>query len=510
MPAADDPGDAAPPADRAGADDRAGANDRAGTADRARAGAPTAAIQRVYGDFGFAAVPSAAADHAASAGEAPRQPAQPTGQRTWPSWPARLWHGRVRAAGELSALAVLLQVFIPFALGHYLSWLLRTVNAMLAPQMLQAAQLTPAQLGTLTSTYFLAFALAQLPVGLALDRHGPRRVQAVMLLIAAAGTYAFAQSQSFTQMAIARSMMGLGLAACFMAAMKAISTWISPKKAPSVQGYLIAAGGLGAATATLPVRLALHYTDWRGIFTGLAICCAAHAAVITLLAPTAPPAPLKPASRQALKEIFTHKAFRDTAALVLIPHTVYFGIQGLWISRWLADTAYLDQQSIAWLLYLGMVGVIFGAIAVGMLTEWAAKQGRQPIDLAALGIAAFVILQCAMIAAWRPAMPMLAVAFMLVGTITGIEYTIVAQSVPPALMGRTSTCLNLLIFTGAFAVQAGFGAIVACWPAGPAGRAPAQAYQCAFAVLVLLQLPGLLHYLHARYRAHREASRSIR
>ena len=427
-----------------------------------------------------------------------------------PSWATRFWQGRVRAPGELSAVAVVLQVFIPFALGHYLSWLLRTVNAMLAPQMLQAAQLTPAQLGTLTSTYFLAFALAQLPVGLALDRHGPRRVQAIMLLIAAAGTYAFAQSQSFTQMAIARGIMGLGLAACFMAAMKAISTWISPQKAPSVQGYLIAAGGLGAATATLPVRLALHYTDWRGILTALAICCAALAAAIMLIAPTAPPAAPKPLSRQALKEIFKHKAFRDTAALVLIPHTVYFGSQGLWISRWLADTAYLDQQAIAWLLYLGMAGVIFGAIAVGMLTEWAASHGRQPIDLAALGIAAFVIIQCAMIVGARPAMPMLAVAFMLVGTITGIEYAIVAQSVPPALMGRTSTCLNLLIFTGAFAVQAGFGAIVACWSAGPAGRAPAQAYQCAFAVLVLLQLPGLLHYLRTRYRAHREAYRSIR
>jgi MFS family permease len=423
---------------------------------------------------------------------------------------AQLWRGRVCAPGQLSAAAVLFLVFMPFASGHYLSWLLRTVNAMLAPQMMHDAHLTGAQLGTLTSTYFLAFAIAQLPVGLALDRYGPRRVQFLMLLLAAAGTIAFAHSQNFVQMAIARGVMGLGLAACFMAAMKAISTWISPQKAPSIQGYLIAAGGLGAATATLPVRLALHYTDWRGIFTALAVCCAILAAAILLLAPSAPPARPAPLTRQALAEIFAHKAFRDTAALVLIPHTIYFGVQGLWISRWLADTAYLDQQSIAWLLYLGMVAVIFGAIAVGMLAEWAGKHGRQAIDVAALGIALFVAIQCGLVIGWRPSLPLLAVAFMLAGTITGIEYTIVSQSVPPALMGRTSTCLNLLIFTGAFAVQAGFGAVVTCWPAGPGGRAPAAAYQCAFAVLILLQLPGLLHYLRARYRARREAGQSIR
>lgn len=454
--------------------------------------------------------PSLAAGRRSAAHDVGADGRQVEARREERNWLAQLWRGRVRAPGELSGCAVLLLVFIPFALGHYLSWLLRTVNAMLAPQMLQAAHLTPAQLGTLTSTYFLAFAIAQLPVGLALDRHGPRRVQACMLLLAAAGTWAFACSQNFTQMAIARSVMGLGFAACFMAAMKAISTWISPQKAPSVQGYLIAAGGLGAASATLPVRLALHYTDWRGIFIALAICCALLAAAIMLLAPAAPTTAPRPLTRQALKEIFTHQAFRNTAALVLIPHTVYFGIQGLWIGRWLVDTAYLDQQSIAWLLYLGMVGVIFGAIAVGMLTEWAAKHGRQPIDIAALGIALFILIQCGMISAWRPTQPALAVGFMLVGTITGIEYTIVAQSVPPALMGRTSTCLNLLIFSGAFAVQAGFGAIVACWPAGPAGRAPAPAYQYAFAVLVLLQLPGLAHYLYARFRAQREAGRAIR
>ena len=60
-------------------------------------------------------------------------------------------------------MAVLCLVFIPYALGHYLSCLLRTVNAILAPQLMAAATLTPAELGVLTSAYFFAFALFQLP-----------------------------------------------------------------------------------------------------------------------------------------------------------------------------------------------------------------------------------------------------------------------------------------------------------------------------------------------------------
>jgi predicted MFS family arabinose efflux permease len=410
-------------------------------------------------------------------------------------WTRILWTGRPRLPGELPAAAVLCLVFLPFALGHYLSCLLRIINAVLAPQLVAAAALTPAQLGLLTSAYFLAFAAAQLPVGLALDRFGPRRVQGVMLLVAATGTLAFAGSTTFAQMVSARTVMGLGLAGCFMAAVKAVSTWISPARLPSVQGYMIAAGGLGAASSTLPVRLALQHMDWRWIFIWLAAACVLTAAAILVLTPTPPPAPPRPFQRRMLAEIAGHPRFREVAALVLVPHMVFFGVQGLWIGRWLHDVAKLDEHAVAWLLYLSMAAVIFGAIAVGMLTEWAARHGVPPLSLAAAGVAVFIVVQSGFLFGWAPSFPMLSVLFTLVGTITGIEYAIVAQSMPRTLTGRASTCLNLMIFLGAFAVQAGFGLVLGMWQPDAASRFPAAAYQTAFGVLIAAQLPGLCGFV---------------
>jgi hypothetical protein len=95
---------------------------------------------------------------------------------------------------------------------------------------------------------------------------------------------------------------------------------------------------------------------------------------------------------------------------------------------------------------------------------------------------------------------MLSVMFTLVGTITGIEYTIVAQAMPAHLTGRASTCLNLLIFTGAFLVQAGFGQVVGLWQPDAAQHYPAIAYEAAFFALVLLQLPGLVWFACSRRR----------
>jgi MFS family permease len=414
--------------------------------------------------------------------------------------PLRWWRGRERVPGTLSGPAVLLLVFIPFALGHYLSWLLRSVNAMLAPQLVAQAGLTPAQLGMLTSTYFLAFAVAQLPVGMALDRYGPRRVQFALLLVAALGTAAFAGSRDFATMAVSRALMGLGLAGCFMAAIKALTTWLPAHKTPSVQGYLIAAGGLGAATATLPVRLALHHMSWQWMMIALAGACIAAALLVLLLAPTPPASAPRPFSRDTMVQILRHPAFRETALLVLVPHTVFFGVQGLWVARWLADVPRYGEEAIAWLLYLGMAGVIFGSISVGMITEWAVRRGWRSIDVAAAGIALFLLVQCGFVLGWRPVWQLLPVLFMLVGCITGIEYTIVAQSLPAELTGRGSTCLNLLIFIGAFAVQAGFGQVIALWRPSPSGHYPELAYQCAFAVLLLLQAPGLWRYWRRRQR----------
>ncbi|NCP40851.1 MAG: MFS transporter, partial [Rhodoferax sp.] len=65
-----------------------------------------------------------------------------------------------------------------YALGYFLSYALRSVNAVIAPELMRDLNMSAAGLGLLTSAYFLAFGLFQLPLGLLLDRFGPRRVEA--------------------------------------------------------------------------------------------------------------------------------------------------------------------------------------------------------------------------------------------------------------------------------------------------------------------------------------------
>ncbi len=135
-----------------------------------------------------------------------------------------------------TASSVWRQVFLPYALGYYISYLLRTVNAVIAPDLSRELGLSAADLGLLTSAYLVAFALVQLPLGMALDRFGPRRVEAVLLLLCASGCAAFATGHSLGQLALARGLIGLGVSACLMASFKAFSVWFAPERQAKYAG----------------------------------------------------------------------------------------------------------------------------------------------------------------------------------------------------------------------------------------------------------------------------------
>jgi MFS family permease len=169
-----------------------------------------------------------------------------------------LAHTEAATVPAPGTIATVGRVFLPFAGGYFLSYLFRTVNAVIAPDLVHAVGLNAADLGLLTSTYFLAFAASQIPLGILLDRFGPRRVESLLLLWAAVGAALFAVGQTTTTLLVGRALIGLGVSGCLMAAFQAFVLWFPKPRLPLVNGCIMACGSLGALVATAPVEALLR------------------------------------------------------------------------------------------------------------------------------------------------------------------------------------------------------------------------------------------------------------
>src|SRR5579872_3903275 len=203
---------------------------------------------------------------------------EPTLDR-WPNPPAEQnsdpesSKARLEALREkpLSKWRLVFSVFLPFAAGYYLAYLFRTINAAISPALASDFSLNAAETGLLASIYFLVFGLTQIPIGVFLDRFGPRRVQGVLLVIAAGGATLFGTASSFPELLFARAMIGLGVAGSLMAGLKAVVTWFPRERVALANGWMIMLGSLGAVTATAPTDWLLNYLGWRSLFEILTI-----------------------------------------------------------------------------------------------------------------------------------------------------------------------------------------------------------------------------------------------
>ena len=147
---------------------------------------------------------------------------------------------------ERRSVTIVATVFLPFAAGYFLSHVFRTVNAVIAEDLAASIGVGAGSLGLLTAAFLMTFAAAQIPVGILLDRYGPRRVAGGLLLFAAAGCVVFATGRGLVELAAGRALIGLGVSACLMAAVKAHAEWFPPDRLPFVNGAYLAAGSLGA------------------------------------------------------------------------------------------------------------------------------------------------------------------------------------------------------------------------------------------------------------------------
>lgn len=412
------------------------------------------------------------------------------------SAPASFAAVKQMATGLAENGALILRVFLPFVAGYYLAFLFRSINAVMASHLASELGLRAGDLGLLTSVYFLTFAAAQIPIGILLDRYGPRRVQSSLMVVASLGSALFAVSGSFSMLLLGRALIGLGVAAALTAGMQALVLWFPRERVPLLNGLMVMLGALGAVTATWPAELLLASIGWRELFGLFAALTAVCAVMVYFVVPEATPTRSKAAS-VGLKKVYADPRFWRLAPLSASCIGTAWALQGLWAAQWLADVDGLDRAAVVQHLFIMAVALSVGAIGLGVAADRLRRRGVGTETLLGLVATIFIAIQLALILQLPLPSYILWSGVAATGAATVLSYAILAEYVPKELTGRANGALNLFHIAAAFAVQYVTGVVVQQW-IPDAGHYPEVAYQIAFALNVVFQIAAWVWFMVPR------------
>ena len=389
---------------------------------------------------------------------------------------------------------------------YMLSQFFRNALGVLGPDLARAFDLDAARLGFLSSIFFLSFAIAQVPLGMAIDRWGPRPAMLATAALMIGSTVLFAFSRDYTELTLARMLMGFGCCSFLMAPLALYAERFPPAKFSTIAGIHIGGGSFGMLAATAPLAWLADSVGWRNSFLVAAAIAAVMAACVVLFARETP----ETLARRRARSETLGQALAGVVAATRIPgfwrmffiqaatYSAFASIIGLWIGPWLSQVYGLPLESRGRMTLILAGAQIAGLFFWGASDRWFASYRRPALvaillALATLAAVALVVLPAA-------ALPAFMAAF---GFFFGMTPVLTAQGkalFSRELTGRGMTLINSGVIGGAFAQQAFTGFVIEAFGSTMVAGVrtyPPEAFRLVFGLLAVQLAIALWFYLRA-------------
>jgi MFS family permease len=399
--------------------------------------------------------------------------------------------GAIDSTGMVPVMAVLIAIYA-------ISQFLRNSIGVIAPDLSAELAMDASTLGLLSSAYFLTFAAAQIPVGIAIDRYGARNTLVVCAIITAIGTALFALAPTSGVLIAARLLIGIGCSSFFMAPLAIYARRFPPERFASLTSIQLGAGSIGTLIATAPLAASAAAIGWRGSFLGLAAITVLVTIALMSLVPKRQPVE---SARESWGDTFRGvgaairvRSFWAVFVMHAATYSAFASVVGLWAGPWLADVYRADLQSRGNILLFAAAAQITGIFAWGFADRLFRSYKRAALTGAVLtssllGYAAIMPMTLDAARIWLVLFG-LSVAYTPIVTAHG------KSLFPVTLTGRGITLLNVGTMGGVFVSQSLTGILIAQFePQG--GLYPLEAYRAVFAAIALALGTAMAIYLRA-------------
>jgi MFS family permease len=398
----------------------------------------------------------------------------------------------VTASGALTLVTTLISIYI-------VSQFLRNSVGVIAPNLAGDLGLSPAEIGLLSSVFFFTFAAVQIPLGMALDRFGPRLCLLVGAAVTVVGAIVFACAPDSAVLIVGRGLLGLGTAGALVAPLAVYARRFAPDRFATLSGLQIGGGTVGALIATAPLAFSTAAIGWRNSF----LAVAAFTLLIGLLvaAVVKDDASAVSGRRETLQrslsgivEVMRAPSMGRLFAMNLVLYSPFALIVGLWGGPYLTHVHGYGLEERGSLLLIPVLTQIAGLILWGPMDRVLGSH-KLPVlvgagtTAAALGyLAAVGTLSTSALIAWLAAF----------GFSSAFGPVLIAHGkslIPTHQLGRGLTMLNMGTMGGTFLVQAVSGFLIGLFPVTAEGGYDLDAYRLVFGLQAgFIALASLIYW----------------
>ena len=390
----------------------------------------------------------------------------------------------------------------------FLSQFYRVSNAVIAPQLLNDLLIDTRGLGLLSASFFYAFALTQIPIGLLLDKIGPRSMMTALSAMGIFGAVIFSWADSMTLGVTGRVLLGVGMACNLMGTYKLLTLWFSPKAFATLAGIVVALGTAGNMLATTPLVILVNQFGWRSSFQLIAVINFILTFLFYIIVRDRPlqgDSDFPVASmntRQAfgnIQKLFKQKDFWIISFATFARYGIFAAFQALWAGPYLMEVMGYSALTTGNLILLLNVGMISGAPCWGILSDRLFNTRKWVIIAGSIAIVLTIII-LAIIPLGTP-LSLVSLLFFCFGffNATGLlMYPHIKELMPLEMSGTAMTGINFFTMIGPAVFLQGLGILMqTLYP--EASRGP-EAFNAAFMVCITSLLLVLVLYFFTRER----------
>jgi sugar phosphate permease len=392
---------------------------------------------------------------------------------------------------------------------YLLSMFYRSSITVIAPDLMTDLSLDVSSLSLISASFFYAYALIQIPMGIVLDHAGPEKAMPWSYLLAFVGVLMFAWAESAPLLVLGRLLMGVGMACSLIGTFKVFTIWFGPAHFATLSATVISIGSLGTLASTSPLVLSTQSIGWRSTFALIAFSHLLLTGLLYLVMRGKPagdghgsPTPQQEGSRlrqtaDVLHLIVRKKDFWLISAAGFLRYGIYGAVQSLWAGPYLINVMGCSPLVAGNILFLFNLALILGGPVSGYLSDKVLRTRKWIMVMALWGLSGSLFaLACLPVGTTIVVLAALFTLFGFFGSSGGVLYTHVKELMPSTMVATALTAMNFFVMLGAAIFIQGLGSLMQfLYPSASLGHA---AFNTAFlGCASLLLIAGVL-YLFTR------------